>query len=75
MIFIDEKRIEEMRNTLSYYVVGVNTERLQGNFNLANDYLDMLLGALSVYNIIVTNPLEIKEYNGEIELIDKYVRR
>ena len=75
MVIVSEQRIEEMRNTLNYYVRGVNTERLQGNFNLANDYLDMLLGALSIYNILVTDPLEVKEYSGEIELIDKYVRR
>lgn len=75
MVIVSEQRIEEMRNTLNYYVRKVNEERLHENFNLANDYLDMLLGALSIYNILVTDPLEVKEYNGEIELIDKYVRR
>ena len=75
MVIVSEERVEEMRNILNYYVRQVNTERLRENFNLANDYLDMLLGALSIYNVLAFEPLEVKEYNKEIELINKYIRR
>ena len=75
MIMISDTKEVEMRDTLSYYVREVNKHRLERDYNMANDYLDMLMGALSVYNIVVLDPLELKEYNGEIELIPKHLRK
>ena len=75
MIMISDTKEVEMRDVLSYYVREVNKHRLERDYNMANDYLDMLMGALSVYNIVVLDPLELKEYNGEIELIPKHLRK
>ena len=75
MIMISDVKEQEMHGILSYYVQEVNKFRLQKQYNMANDYLDMLLGALSMYNSIVVDPLEIREYNNEIELIFKHVKR
>ena len=75
MIMISDSKETELKAILEYYVREVNKYRLQCNYNIANDFLDMLLGALSVYNAVVTIPLEVAEHNNEIELIDKYLRK
>lgn len=75
MMMVSENKIEEMQTLLSYYVKECNGCKLRGDYNRANDFLDMLLGGLSVYNILAYEPLEVKEYKNEIELVKKYVRR
>ena len=75
MMMVSEQKIDEMQNTLNYFVREVNMYRLQGDYKNANDYLSMLLGGLSVYNALDFEPLEMIERYGEIELVKKHVRR
>ena len=75
MIMLSDSKLDAMRTTLDMYVQQVNKYRTIEKYDIANDYFDMLTGALQMYNIVVSNPLEIIEHNREIELIDKHLRK
>lgn len=75
MIMVSDTKEQEMHGMLSHYVMEVNKYRLQCNYNMANDYLDMLLGALCMYNIVAFDPLDVIERNGEVELVQRHARR
>ena len=69
MTMITDDKIQTMNDTLDYFVRRCNECRANKSYNMANDWLDMLLGALSIYNEIAVVQLTIDEKrDGEIEL-------
>lgn len=68
MVMIAEEKMQKINETLTYFMERVNECRANKAYNMANDWLDMLLGALSIYNEIASVQLTLKEHrNGELE--------
>ena len=75
MVMLSDSKLDAMRTALDMYVQQVNNYRTLEKYDMANDYFDMLMGALQMYNIVVSTPLEVIERNREVELIDSHLRR
>lgn len=67
--------MEKAIKVMDMFVDKVNEERANGNYNTADDYLDMLCGAMCVFNEYETGKhlATLEEVNNVIKVVIKEV--
>ena len=67
---MNHEQMSKIENTIEYFTKRVNECKANGAYEMANEWLDMLLGALSIYEVIIGRACTVEDtYDGGIQVV------